>query len=88
MTQVLLLNYSVYIRTRETLWHDIHHLYLLAVENGVDQVKLKEHKINNAKLNVVSPRDIIKLSHMEVEFIKNNHALFKSIRILKSFLLH
>ena len=45
MTQVLLLNYSVYIRTRETLWHDIHHLYLLAVENGVDQVKLKEHNI-------------------------------------------
>ena len=38
-------------------------------------VKLKEHKINNAKLNVVSPRDIIKLSHMEVEFIKNNHSI-------------
>ena len=45
MAQVLLLNYSVYIRTRETLWHDIHHLYLLAVENGVDQVKLKDHAL-------------------------------------------
>ena len=42
---------------------------------GLIQVKLKEHKINNAKLNVVSPRDIIKLSHMEVEFIKNNHSI-------------
>lgn len=42
MGKVLLLTYSVYIRTRETLWHDIHHLYLLAVENGVDQLKVRE----------------------------------------------
>ena len=42
---------------------------------GLVQVKLKEHKINNAKLNVVSPRDIIKLSHMEVEFVKINHSI-------------
>ncbi|MDX9989118.1 hypothetical protein [Thiothrix unzii] len=39
MGRVLLLTYSVYARTRETLWHDIHHLYLLAVENAVDQIK-------------------------------------------------
>jgi hypothetical protein len=40
--KVLLLSYSVYARTRETLWHDIHHLYLLAVENGVEQTKLRD----------------------------------------------
>lgn len=42
MGQVLLLTYSVYVRTRETLWHDIHHLYLLATENGVDRLTIRE----------------------------------------------
>jgi hypothetical protein len=42
MGKVLLLTYSVYVRTRETLWHDIHHLYLLAVENGVEKVGLRD----------------------------------------------
>ncbi len=42
MGRVLLLTYTVYIRTRETLWHDLHHLYLLAVENGIDQLKIKD----------------------------------------------
>lgn len=42
MGKVLLLTYSVYVRTRETLWHDIHHLYLLAVENGVEKITLRD----------------------------------------------
>lgn len=42
MGRVLVLTYSVYVRTRETLWHDIHHLYLLAVENAIDQIKVRE----------------------------------------------
>ena len=42
MGRVLLLTYSVYVRTRETLWHDIHHLYLLAVENGIEKVVLRD----------------------------------------------
>lgn len=50
-------------------------IYGAKLSIGLIQVKLKEHKINNAKLNVVSQRDIIKLSHMEVEFIKNNHSI-------------
>ena len=50
-------------------------IYGAKLSIGLIQVKLQEHKINNAKLNVVSPRDIIKLSHMEVEFIKNNHSI-------------
>ncbi|MBU0654477.1 MAG: hypothetical protein KJ914_05000 [Gammaproteobacteria bacterium] len=40
--RVLLLTYSVYIRTRETLWHDIHHLYLLAVEHGLDHLPTRD----------------------------------------------
>ncbi len=42
MGRVLLLSCSVYVRTRETLWHDIHHLYLLAVEHAIDQAKMRE----------------------------------------------
>ena len=42
---------------------------------GLIQVKLKEHKLSTAKLNVVTPRQIIKLSNMSVEFIKNNHSI-------------
>ena len=56
-------------------------IYGAKLSIGLIQVKLKEHKINNAKLNVVSPRDIIKLSHMEVEFIKNNHSIPDSFSI-------
>ena len=39
------------------------------------QVKLKEHKLNNVKLNVITPRQIIKLANMEIEFIKMNHSI-------------
>lgn len=42
MGRVLLLTYSVYIRTRETLWHDIHHLYLLAAEHGLDNLPIRD----------------------------------------------
>lgn len=42
MGRVLVLSYSVYMRTHENLWRDIHHLYLLAVENGVDQLKSRD----------------------------------------------
>lgn len=42
MGKVLLLSCSVYVRTRETLWHDIHHLYLLAVEHDIDRAKMRD----------------------------------------------
>jgi len=35
----LLSTYSVYTRTRATIWHDIHHMYLLASERGLDRSK-------------------------------------------------
>lgn len=36
MGLVLLSSYAVYVRTRDTLWHDIHQLYLVASEQGID----------------------------------------------------
>ena len=39
------------------------------------QVKLKEHKLNNVKLNVVKPREIVKAGVMDIEFIKTNHSI-------------
>ena len=42
---------------------------------GLIEAKLKEHKLNNVKLNVVTPKQIIKLKNISVEFIKNNHSI-------------
>lgn len=42
---------------------------------GLIEAKLKEHKLNNVKLNVVTPKQIIKLKNLSVEFIKNNHSI-------------
>lgn len=37
--------------------------------------KLQEHKITGVKLNVVRPRNVIKLGVFQVEFIKVNHSI-------------
>jgi ribonuclease J len=42
---------------------------------GLIEAKLKEHKITNAKLITIGPREVIKLTQMSVEFIKNNHSI-------------
>ena len=46
----LLSTYSVYIRTRDTVWHDIHHMYLLASERGMDVMKFNEGKNKNLSI--------------------------------------
>ncbi|WP_298610692.1 hypothetical protein [uncultured Thiothrix sp.] len=38
----LISTYSVYVRTRESIWHDIHHMYLLASEYGLDKTRLSD----------------------------------------------
>ncbi len=50
-------------------------IYATKLTTGLIQVKLKEHKMGNIKLNIVEPKDIIKLNVMEVEFVKNNHSI-------------
>lgn len=50
-------------------------IYATKLTVGLIQVKLKEHKMGNIKINIVEPRDIIKLDVMNVEFIKNNHSI-------------
>ncbi len=42
--QYLLSTYSVYIQTRDTVWHDIHHMYLLASERGMDVLEFNDGK--------------------------------------------
>ena len=42
---------------------------------GLVEFKLKEHKINNLKLQVVKPGENIKKSNFEVEFIRVNHSI-------------
>ncbi|MEZ5534131.1 MAG: hypothetical protein R3F02_00770 [Thiolinea sp.] len=43
----LLSAYTVYARTRETVWHDIHHMYLLASERGLDKLKFSDEGANS-----------------------------------------
>ncbi|PID99814.1 MAG: hypothetical protein CSA79_06350 [Thiothrix nivea] len=43
----LLSAYMVYARTRETVWHDIHHMYLLASERGLDKLKFNDDGLGN-----------------------------------------
>ncbi|MBQ4100487.1 MAG: ribonuclease J, partial [Oscillospiraceae bacterium] len=42
---------------------------------GLVDGKLKEHKLTKVSLNVVKPKDKIKLGCMEVEFIRVNHSI-------------
>ncbi len=44
MSQVLLQSFMVYVKTRDTLWHDMHHLYLLAYENQLDNITVIKDK--------------------------------------------
>ncbi|MGL5506654.1 MAG: ribonuclease J [Paraclostridium sp.] len=42
---------------------------------GLIQVKLKEHKLNNVSLNVITPKQMIKLKNFDIEFIRMNHSI-------------
>ena len=50
-------------------------VYASRLSVALIQVKLKEHKINNAKLNIVTPRQVVKLANMDVDLIKMNHSI-------------
>lgn len=42
---------------------------------GIVEGKLKEHSFDNIKLNVVRPRDTIKVGPLEIEFIRVSHSI-------------
>jgi ribonuclease J len=42
---------------------------------GLVQVKLKEHRLNNVNLNVVSPRDKVSFQNLKVEFLRATHSV-------------
>lgn len=46
----LISTYSVYVRTRESIWHDIHHMYLLANERGLDKSRISEGREGAASI--------------------------------------
>ena len=50
-------------------------VYGSALSIELIRVKLKEHRITNAKLNIVKPKQHIKLKNMSIEFIKVNHRI-------------
>ncbi len=48
---------------------------------GILEGKLKEHQINHANLNVVKPRDILKLNPFKVEFIRVSHSIADAVAV-------
>lgn len=50
-------------------------VYASKLTVGLIQVKLKEHKLNNVNLNVITPGQAINLKNFEVEFLKVNHSI-------------
>ena len=49
---------------------------------GIVETKLKEHGLlSSVELIRVSPKDVIKLQHMSIEFIKTNHSIADSVAI-------
>ena len=49
---------------------------------GLVEVKLKEHGLlSSAKLNVISPGDVIKLGDFKIEFIHTNHSIAGAVAL-------
>lgn len=57
-------------------------VYGTALTIGLIEGKLREHKLmDSAKLNVVKPRDVIKLGEFTVEFIHVNHSIPDAVAV-------
>ncbi len=57
-------------------------VYGTALTIGLIEGKLREHKLmDSAKLNVVKPRDVIKLGEFKVEFIHVNHSIPDAVAV-------
>lgn len=48
---------------------------------GLLQGKLKEHRIGSANLNVVKPRDVLKLEPFKIEFIRVSHSIADAVAV-------
>ena len=48
---------------------------------GILSVKLKEHYIDYVELNVIKPKDIVKIGNVTMEFIKMNHSIADAVSI-------
>ena len=53
LSEVLLQHYMVYTKTRDTLWHDMHHLYLLACDNDLQNTVVLKDNDGLASINDV-----------------------------------
>lgn len=62
LCQVLINSYEIYAKTEKSVWHDIHHLYLLACENGI-QKKVVPNKddVNGEEISIEHQYKLINL---------------------------
>ena len=56
-------------------------LYGSKLTLGIVEGKLKENNLNNVRMNVVRPRDTIKIDQLEIEFFRVSHSIPDSMGI-------
>jgi len=55
-------DYSIYAKNQRTIWHDIHHLYLLACENGIEKKDIpNKDDINGENFTIEEQYKLINL---------------------------
>lgn len=62
MSQILINGYEVYAKPKKSLWHDIHHLYLLSCENKLNKKSIPTSTdFNNSNLTIEEHYKLINL---------------------------
>ena len=62
MIKVLMNSYEIYAKTEKTVWHDIHHLYLIACENGIERKDVpNKADINSDEFSIEDQYKLINL---------------------------
>ena len=87
MSQVLMNGYEIYAKHKKDIWHDIHHLYLLACENGLERKDspLKEAG-NNESLCIEDQYKLINLVALAAPNTLRQNEVFKVRDFFKSFI--
>jgi hypothetical protein len=83
MSQVLMNSYEVYVKHDKAIWHDIHHLFLMACENKVDKKAIPNK--DDTQDNEMSIEDHYKLINLVALAAPNTLRQGEAAKIYKFF---
>ncbi len=62
MSSVIINDYMIYVKNQKTIWHDIHHLYLLACENNIETKEIpRRDDVNGENFSIEEQYKLINL---------------------------